>query len=248
MKQENLETNGTDALVASTKSVLGVVPFAGPLLSELIGSLIPNQRIDRLTKYVKQLEIQISSIENSKVRKALDSSEGVDLIEEGFVQASRSLTHERIDYVASVVANGIDSDMIEYSESKYLLKLLQELNEQEIIWLRSYLSPLSDEGKEFREKNKNVLEHISAPAYCDARTSKSSSLQRSYKEHLERIGLISPKYRMNREKNMPKFDIHTGRPSILYRDITSLGKLLLNQIGIYDPNHKISLSIKQTDT
>ena len=34
----------------------------------------------------------------------------MDLIEEGFVQASRSLSNERREYIANVVANGISDE------------------------------------------------------------------------------------------------------------------------------------------
>ena len=85
---DDLKQDKTDALVATAKSVLGVVPFAGTLLSELVGNLIPNQRVDGLTKYVKELEVRLSRIDREKIDNALRSEEGIDLFEEGFVQAS----------------------------------------------------------------------------------------------------------------------------------------------------------------
>ena len=43
------------------KGLLGVIPILGPLLSEIAGNLIPNQRIDRIAS---ELEILESKIEN----------------------------------------------------------------------------------------------------------------------------------------------------------------------------------------
>ena len=54
--EEELENNKTDLIISFSKSIVGVVPIAGPLLSELVGQVIPNQRIDRLTKYIKILD------------------------------------------------------------------------------------------------------------------------------------------------------------------------------------------------
>lgn len=47
----NVESNATDYVTAAAKAVLGLVPFAGSLLAELAGTIITNQRIDRLSKF-----------------------------------------------------------------------------------------------------------------------------------------------------------------------------------------------------
>jgi len=233
---DDLEQNKTDTLVASAKSVLGAVPFAGPLLSELVGSLIPNQRINRLTKYIQELEARLQNIQSEKIENALINEEGVDLLEEGFVQASRSLTDERRKYVANVVANGIDDETIEYSESKYVLKLLQELNEQEVIWLRFFMVLTIGGDEEFREKHKNILAPVHAHIGSDEQTIEKRSLQESYKKHLERIGLIQPHYRIDSETGIPEFDRFSGKPDVSYRDLTPLGRMLLRQIGFDESN------------
>jgi hypothetical protein len=228
---ESLEQNKIDFLVASFKSVLGAVPFAGPLLSELAGNLIPNQLIDRLTKYVKELEERLSNIDRNKIEKVLNDEDGIDLLEEGFVQASRSLTDDRRKYIANIIANGINDQTIDYSESKYLLKLMQELNEQEVIWLRFFMVPTIGGDEEFRNKHKNVLDPVRAYLGSDERSIEKASLQDSYKEHLERLGLIRSHHRIDRSTGMPEFDHFSGKPSVSYRDLTPIGKMLLKQIG-----------------
>ena len=152
--RDDLEQDKTDVLVVAAKSVLGAVPFAGPILSEIIGNVIPNQRVDRIAKYLKKLDERLSRIDRKKIDNALSSEEGIDLFEEGFVQASRSLTDERRKYISNVVANGVDNETIEYLESKFILKLLQELNEQEIIWLRFFMVPTIGGDDEFRKKHR----------------------------------------------------------------------------------------------
>jgi len=129
------------------------VQFIGT--SELIGILIPNQRIDRLTKYIKELE--------NKLKEFLKKEECIDIFEESFIQASRTLSDERRSPIASIVKNGLDEIAIEYSTSKYMLKLLQELNDQE-----PYIG-----GKN------SLLE--------------KKALTESFQEHLERLGLIRTK-------------------------------------------------------
>lgn len=233
---DDLNQNRIDALVATAKSALGLVPFAGPLLSELVGNLIPNQRIDRLTKYAKELEERLSVIERKKIELAFKTNEGIDLIEESFVQASRAITDERREYIASVVANGLDDEEIEYLESKFILKLLQELNDQEIIWLRYFMVPTVGGDQDFRDKHKNVLYPIDAYLGSDNRTIERANLQEQYKEHLERLGLIRAHYRIDRNTKMPEFDKISGRPKVSYRDLTPLGRMVLKQIGLSNEN------------
>lgn len=146
------------------------------------------------------------------------------------------MTDERRKYVANVVANGIDDEAIEYSESKYVLKLLQELNEQEVIWLRFYMVPTIGGDEEFREKHKNILDPVRVNLRSDERTIERQSLQESYKEHLERIGLIQSHYRIDHETGIPEFDRFSGKPDVSYRDLTPLGKMLLRQIGFEESN------------
>ena len=196
--------------------------------------MIPDQRIDRLSKYIIELERKLSDLSAERIRELLKDDECIDLFEEGFVQASRAITDERRTQIASVIKNGLDDESIAYSESKYLLKLLQELNEQEIIWLRYHLHPTLGGDEEFRNKHKNVLERVYVTMGSDESVRKKAGLQESYVEHLERLGLISPQYTIDRDTGVPEFDTFTGRPAVSCYDITFLGHLVLKQIGLID--------------
>jgi hypothetical protein len=55
-------------------------------------------------------------------------------------------------------------------------------------------------------------------------------------EHLERIGLIQPLYRIDRSTGIPEFDKFAGEPSDSYRDLTTLGRLVLKQIDLLEDN------------
>jgi hypothetical protein len=114
--------------------------------------------------------------------------------------------------------------------------LLQELNYIEIIWLRFYYVPTLGGDKEFREKHKNILEPIRAYIGAEQHILDKSALQKSYKEHLERLGLIQPHYKIDRDTGMPEFDKFTGRPKSSYYDVSPLGKLLLKNIGLINDN------------
>jgi hypothetical protein len=52
----DIDDNRIDHAVALTKGVLGAAPFVGGALVELIGSVVPNQRLDRITAFLKELD------------------------------------------------------------------------------------------------------------------------------------------------------------------------------------------------
>ena len=235
MDTDDLDLKKRDVGAAFTRSVVGAVPFAGQLLTEIIDNLIPNQRLDRLTKFVVELDKRLSGINSELIREFLQDEECISLFEEGFLQASRAVSDKRREKIAEVVCNGLGEDAIQYGESKYVLKILEELNELEVIWLRFFLHPELGGDKQFRDKHAKVL--VPVPAYIgsDEATLEKAALQRSYKEHLERLGLLQAHIKMDRDTGLPEFDQVTGTPKTTHRNVTPLGRLILKQIGLIKP-------------
>jgi len=244
MSKDELKSNKTDTIVSAMKATSALIPYAGTLIGELIGSIIPNQRFDRLVKYVTMLDEKIANIDIDKLRKFFSNAECVDLFEEGFVQASRVITDERRTYIASIVRNGLDEKALAYSEAKFLLKLLQELGDQEIIWLQYYGTPTRD----FQTKHENILKGITVYYGADESLSEKKALQDSYKEHLERLGLITSHFEFDNETDKPAFDSSTGKPLIAYWTITGIGRLLLKQIGLLSLKIASKISPKRQKT
>lgn len=231
----NLKSNLIDHFVSASKAISGTLsPEFGPILGEIIGSIVPNQRIDRIALFVQELDAKINLFPIEKVNKLLDNIEFIDLIEESFLQATRALTEERRNYIINIITNGIDSEQLEINQSKHLLRILSELNDIEIIWLRSYLDPGITRDLEFKEKHKDLLNINQYP--LDEKNYFEYIISDSYKEHLERLGLIYNVISIDRKTDMPKFDRITGKPDSRSIRITTLGKLLLKEIGLCDDN------------
>ena len=163
----------------------------------------------------------------------LNNGEFTDLIEEGFRQAARSLSDERRQYIASLIINSLSSENISYAESRHLLRILDEVNDIEIIWLRSYREATMGDDKEFWETHRNVLEPVPVTAYGSSQeTLDKHTLQESYKEHLFQLRLFERRYRMDHKTKEPTFDTWTGTQEVEGYEITSLGRLLLKEIGL----------------
>lgn len=215
----SLESNLVDYVTAGAKSVLGTVPFAGSLLAEVAGSIIPNQRVDRLADFTAKLEHRIKSMEETLVAKALTDEEFTDLVEESVRQVSRSTTQERRGYLAALLSNSLSSEAITYSETKHLMRILGELTDVEVIWLRSYV-----ENYEFKKLHWNVLD----PTIPD---SDARALQESYRDHLVRLGLLVGEIRKDKDGS-PEFDNFTRSFKVYSYRISQLGHLLLKQIDV----------------
>lgn len=219
-----LQSSGSDYVASAAKSALGMVPFAGSLLAEIAGNIIPNQRIDRIVKYAQTLESRLIMLEQDVVQRNISDENFTDLVEESLRQAAKSLTDERRDYISSLVANSISSDDLEHFESKHLLRILGELNDIEIIWLRFYLDSTMGGDTDFREKHDHILNPVPAHSGSSQPELDKSTLKNSYKEHLASLGLLEKEIEIDSSSRGGKLKTKGYR-------ITSLGKLLLREVG-----------------
>ena len=112
-----LDNRALDYVLNAAKAAVGPIPIVGPLVSELVGVVIPNQRVDRIAKFVAELECRIRALElPTRIMKQLNDESFTDLLEEGFRQAARSLSDERRRYLASLICNSLSPASIQYVE------------------------------------------------------------------------------------------------------------------------------------
>src|SRR5262249_48890104 len=134
----SLELQTNDYVASAVRSMVGAVPFAGSLLSEIAGTIIPNQRLDRVVKFAEALEAKLAALEQDFVRSQLTNENFTDLMEEGLRQAARSLSDERRAHIATLISKSLDSAGVGYAESRHFLRVLGEMNDVEIIRLGSH--------------------------------------------------------------------------------------------------------------
>ncbi len=227
-----LDTRSADYVATALRAVTGSVPIVGPLLSELAGVVVPKQRLERIAKFAEVLDRRLRALEAADgITDRLGNEHFADLLEEGVRQAARSLSDDRLQYLAALIVNGLSVQDIEYSESRHLLRMLNELSDVEIIWLRFYLGRTWD----FSEQHQNVLARpeatLASPRNEQDKAARKTALQDSYKEHLCRLGLVERRYRVDIRTKQPKFD-RDGVQEVDGCSITPLGHLLLRQIGL----------------
>lgn len=240
MNTNELDENKLDKIISVTKPFLGYLSSTddpiSPVIIELLGNLIPNQRIDRIAKFLKILERKFVDLNISSEQMSLNienHKEYFYLLESGLFNAYRASSDNRLEYIASIIANGLTKEQIQESQYIYLLNILSELNDEEIIWLRFYLEPTLGCDKEFREKHINVLERPRTFIGAPEENLNKAALQDSYLEHLDRLGLIESKIQIDKNTNLPIFN-KSGKPEVSSRHTTRLGKMLLKEIGLLD--------------
>jgi uncharacterized protein (DUF2267 family) len=128
----------------------------GPILAEVAGILIPNQRIDRLEAYLRLLGQRLDSQDPDALSERLHNPERIDLFEEGAVQSLRAVSDERKEYIASVVSEGLSGEAKDCIQAKRLLRLLAQIDDDQIIILASHLPNNLDDGT-FYARHQAVL-------------------------------------------------------------------------------------------
>ena len=231
---DDLKPTTVDYVAVAAKAALGAVPFAGSLLAELAGTVIPNQRIDRIVRFASQLEARLTQVERDAIRSNLADENFTDLMEEGLRQAARSTTDERRAHIASVVANSLTSEHISFVESKHLLRLLGEINDIEVVWLRFYLHREMNGDQEFRSKHEDILSPVAAHLQSSQAEIDKEILQKSYKIHLCQLGLLRERYQMDPKTQLPTFDKMRGELKVSGYELSRTGHLLLKLMGLAD--------------
>ncbi len=134
---DDLDEDRTDARVTAGRAFASLIPMVGGVIGEVLTRIIPNQRSERLVRYVRELNRRLDSVEDD-VGELLHDPESIDLIEEGGFQAARATTDERIDRIATLVANGLTDREADMIRRKRLARLLGRIDDDELVLLEAY--------------------------------------------------------------------------------------------------------------
>lgn len=189
-----LSSNRTDQLVSVAKATAAAIPFFGGVISELLTETIPGLRFDRAIKFIEELDGEVKSlgIRLENVEENLRSEQGIDLLEEGILQASRSVSSERKIRLARLVARSLKAEELEYEQSRTLLILYRDLTDPEVIWLLYYaMDPSLSAGphRQWIEQHPEVLKPISREVGAPQEQRERLAMQDLWKENLQRFGL-----------------------------------------------------------
>jgi hypothetical protein len=232
---EDLAPNHTDFLTGYAKGGLGAIPYFGALFGEVIGQIIPHQRVDRIVAFLGILDKKFEQlkIEFAVIESKLKNEEYINLFEEGIWQAARTSSQERKEHIASLLANSLSDEALNEIQQGVLLSLLGELNDIEILILYQHTMKARN-NKEFQEKYQDILRGPFAHLGADEETINQSTIHNTYKEKLIRLNLLKREYKALKKGELPEFDNKTGMIKEKSVGLTSLGRLLLRYIDMPD--------------
>ena len=229
-EKSDLEVRKNDLIASALKGVCSTLPLVGPPVAEIIGYLIPEQRIDRIASLLKALESKIDPEEKARIEAKMLEEKSIDLMEDGFLQAARALSEERIEYIASLLKNSLTDEDLEHIAYKKLLFILGEINDIEVLLLKLHSVRTMIKAEEFRSKHKEALTKPVAYLMAPQEEVDKEAIYESYETNLVRLGLIQMRFRKPMRGESPEFDEETGMMKSSGYDITDLGKLLLRSI------------------
>lgn len=237
---DSLRNSGQDHAVVASKALLGMVPFAGSILAELAAIAIPNQRLDRVVKFAAELDRRLAGIESNAAKKKWQDDRFLELAEEVVRQAARATSDQRRDYLATLLSTEMSREQIDEHDSRHLLRILGELNDVEVVWLRHYGGNSFRRHHEFQDTHREILEPKVVADYPsdDARMA-ASALKESYLSHLVQLGLMEDQFSVN-ANGVPEME-WGGRKFRVRREITHLGAMLLELIG-FEPFRQARLT------
>lgn len=242
MDKINLENDKNDITVMIIKSLTSCIPYIGGPIAEIIGYVIPNQRLDRLSQFVEKLKEKVDDIDDKINERSKSDPLFLDFFEDELTQVSRATTEERIEYLSNILISGIDTDEADLLAAKQLLRILSQLNDAEIIWLKYYNTDHADrEG--FIEKHSALLRLIPRYMTMDDEDYRASVIQESYKQRLEELHLVEPKIKFVNKTGLPKINFLRSGFEKSSIQITPLGRQLIEIITDYSSDLEKQQSI-----
>lgn len=242
MDKEEAKTKGAGVVAAAVKTgmVAAGIVAGGPLAmlgaglaAELVSVVVPNYKQERYEKWVGILESRVEALEGKQrelAHQRVRSPEFADLFEDATRQAVRSLSDDRIKQLSNLLLNGLTDSEMEHARRKRLLELLNQINDVEVLILQGEtLYP--GESDEFWNQHPELFPK---PAYLDSPQEDVDKriVFQSFKRHLADLGLLKPHF-VKPSGNRPiEYDYKTGLLKSSGTDVTGLGHLFLQEIGL----------------
>lgn len=127
-----------DMLASGLRMALSSAGPLGAVVSEFVTQLVPQQRVDRLEHFVEQLNQKFLGFHDEFRERVQSSAPFAVLTEEATLAAVRTASDERRSDLASLLRGGFDHDDARVEEDLALARLLERLNEPQVLLLMSY--------------------------------------------------------------------------------------------------------------
>lgn len=220
----DLKANARDFAVSALKASVGIIPTLGPVAQELLGTLIPKQRLDRVVLFITKLSkaVEEAHADVAEIKEKLLSPAYSSLFYKSCVQAADAVNEERVDHIKNLFTKCISSEELEIPKYETLLSLLGKLSDAELLWLKFYQLLTYDDVRKATAFQRDKLggKTISPNVYMgmDENEAEQEYLKAVFSSTLLALGLLRAEY----DKN--------GKPK--YK-CSQLGNLIMRVVSNY---------------
>ncbi len=202
-------------------------------MAEVISIMIPNQRLDRVVDFLRQLETRISIIEQDVLKK---NKYFVDLLEDAIAQSSRSMSSERNKYIAVFLEKNREISESSHSMKKKLLHALEELTDEDVKILISisegdyYLAE-----RDYSSRRKSIREVADMTVEEKYVYEMSLATWMAHINSMERLDILKAvreiPHTLEQSTGVDHIDDETGLPKVKRYIVSDFGKLLVSSIS-----------------
>lgn len=140
-----LQESASDHAAKFLKVVSSPFPFVGAFFGEVMTSVIPGQRLDRIADYLHRLSRRFRDSQSTVEGLQQSMNEiRLEVLELGAFAAARSISPERREQISAAVFNGITADERAARNAAWVLRLMQDLSEDDIALLCAYAPSIRD--------------------------------------------------------------------------------------------------------
>jgi hypothetical protein len=127
-----------DMLASGVRVALSVAGPVGTIIGEFLTQFVPQQRLDRLTDYTEQLHDRLHGLEEEFRTRLQTSAAFASFVEQATVAAVRQPSVQRRRDLAELVKSGLSRNDVEMIEHEAILRVLERLNDVQLLILMRY--------------------------------------------------------------------------------------------------------------
>lgn len=155
---------GVAAIALVAIGPVAAAAIGGVLATELTGVVLESQR-ERLADFARRFSMRTAAIPSdaqNRIREQLRTNAGSRIFETAWHQAAQEVDPEKLDFIAALLKNSLSSEVLRENQTRWLLKLLDELDTVQIVILRSYAKQNKADST-FRSRHHAIFENEKHP-------------------------------------------------------------------------------------
>lgn len=154
------------SLVAG-KEFQEVIAGGGITFATHLSTVLYDSRKEKLKEFLICFATKIATLPTEQqkcIEEKLKTETGSRIFERACLQAAQEVDPEKLDFIAAFLKNSLSSDELQEHHSKWLLKLLDDLDVVQIVILQSFAEQNKD-NEEFRELHNSIFGDSEPPEW-----------------------------------------------------------------------------------